>query len=260
MTGLKNPGNRQFLRQDDIAQLVDRLFFFVSLGIFQFFDAIENLSKIARRIDGEFVTDICLQFSRKLNPEYGRFAFQIEVAVFDEFSQRDDLLFLRGIDTANHRGDSLVLKFYDHRSLDVGSRRNHARRVVDFCFECSPVAQDILCAHENVCIEIDYFLTQLTIKPGHDGNHEDQHRYAQHHTENRDQCDDREKRALRFQVAQRQKKTKRQFQFGVSVAANGLEFNRARYSESACAFSSSSVTNSSAEACVASRSIGAARL
>ena len=60
MTSLKNPGHRQFLRQDDIAQLVDRLFVFVSLGIFQFLDAIENLSKIARRIDGDFVSDVCL--------------------------------------------------------------------------------------------------------------------------------------------------------------------------------------------------------
>ena len=184
MTCLKNTSNSQFFRQDYVAQLIDRFFFLFSLGIFQFFDAIENLSKIARRIDCDFVPDVCLQFSRKLNPKYGRFAFQIEIAVFDEFSQRDDLLFFCGIDTANHWGDSLVLKFDDHRSLDVGSRRNHARRVVDFCFEYSPVAQHVLRAHENVCIEIDHFLTQLTIEPGHDRNHQDQHCYAQHHAEN----------------------------------------------------------------------------
>src|SRR6266508_3309461 len=109
-------------------------------------------------------------------------------------------------------------------------------------------------------IEIDDFLTQLAIKPGHDRDHEDQHRYAEHHSDDRNQGDDREKGALRFQIPQRQEKTKRKVQFGISVAANSVEFNRRLYSESAYAFSSSNVTNSSAEACVASRSTGAARL
>ena len=75
---------------------------------------------------------------------------------------------------------------------------------------------------ENVRVEIDHFLAQLTIEPGHDRDHENQHRHAEHDAENGDQCDDREKRALRFQIAQREEKTKRQFQFGVSVAANAL--------------------------------------
>src|SRR5262249_8949226 len=53
--------------------------------------------------------------------------------------------------------------------------------------------------------------------------------------------------------------------FGLSVAANSFWFNRGSPELcgayfSAWAFSSSSVTNSSAEACVASRSTGAARL
>jgi hypothetical protein len=86
VTGLKDAGNCQFFGQDDIAQLVDRFLFFVALGILQFFDAIENLSKIARRINRDLVADIRLQFSRELNPEHCRFAFQVEVAVFDEFS------------------------------------------------------------------------------------------------------------------------------------------------------------------------------
>src|SRR5437667_8275861 len=128
MTCLKNTSNGQFFRQDYLAQLINRFFFFLSLGIFQLFNAIENLSKIARRIDCDFVPDVYLQFSRKLNPKYGRFALQIEIAVFDEFSQRDDLLFFCWIDTANHWGDSLVLKLYVHLSLDVDSRRKHARR------------------------------------------------------------------------------------------------------------------------------------
>jgi len=53
----------------------------------------------------------------------------------------------------------------------------------------------------------------------------------------------------------------------LSVAANSMGFNRGRSAEvllglryGACAFNSSSVTNSSAEACVASDAQGAARL
>src|SRR6266508_240952 len=101
MTGLKDAGNSQFFRQDDVTQLVDRLFFFVSLGILEFFDAVEDLAKIAWRIDRDLITDVRLQFTRELDPDPGRFAFQIELAVFDKFSQRNDLLFLSGIDTAN---------------------------------------------------------------------------------------------------------------------------------------------------------------
>jgi len=91
--------------------------------------------------------------------------------------------------------------------------------VVDFRFEPAPVAQDVFCGHENVRIEIDHFLAQLAIEPGHDRNHQNQHRHPEHHAEHRNQCDDGEKRALRFQISQCQKKTKRQFQFGDTVAA-----------------------------------------
>src|SRR2546428_9509760 len=101
MSSFKNGGDSQFFPQADVTQLVDRLFFFVSLGILEFFDAIEDLAKIAWRIDRDFITDVRLQFTRKLNAEHGRFAFQVELAVFDEFSQRDDLFFLYGIDATN---------------------------------------------------------------------------------------------------------------------------------------------------------------
>ena len=57
MTSLKNAGDSQFFREDDVAQLVDRFFFFVALRVFEFLNAIEDLAKIAGRIDGELVTD-----------------------------------------------------------------------------------------------------------------------------------------------------------------------------------------------------------
>ena len=57
MTGLKNAGDGQFLRENHVAQFVDRFFFFFALGVFQFLNAIENLTKITRRIDRDLVTD-----------------------------------------------------------------------------------------------------------------------------------------------------------------------------------------------------------
>ena len=61
-------------------------------------------------------------------------------------------------------------------------------------------------------VEIDHLLAQFPIESGHDRNYKDQHRHAEHHTNDRDQCDDREKCALRFQIPQRQEKTKRKLQ------------------------------------------------
>ena len=69
-------------------------------------------------------------------------------------------------------------------------------------------------------IEIDHLLAQLPVEPGHYRNHKNQHCHAEHHTQNGDQCDDREKRPLRFQIPQRQEKTKWKLQFASSVAAN----------------------------------------
>jgi hypothetical protein len=222
MAGFKNAGDRQLLWQDYVAQLIDRFFFVLSSRVLQLFDGIENLPEIPRRIDCQLVADVDLQFSGELNPKYGRIAFQIKLAELDEFFQRNHFLLFRRIDTAHQRREPPVLKFHDHRSLDIGSRRDDARRLVDFRFEGSPVAQHVFGSHENMRIELDHFLAQLAIEPGHDRNHEDQHRHPEHHAEHRNQCDDGEKRALRFQISQRQKKTKRQFQFGVSVAANPL--------------------------------------
>ena len=47
VTGFKDAGNRQFFRQDYIAQFVD-YFFFLPFGVLEFFDGIENLAEIAR--------------------------------------------------------------------------------------------------------------------------------------------------------------------------------------------------------------------
>ena len=102
----------------------------------------------------------------------------------------------------------------------------HARRFIDFGLECSPVAEHVLGSDQNVRIEIDDFLTQLPIESGHDRNHKDQHGHAEHHANDRDQCDDGEKCTLRFQIPQRQEQTKRKLQFVLSVAANSMGFNR----------------------------------
>ena len=57
MASFKDASNSQLFRQDHIAQLIDRLFFLLAFGVFQFLNAIENLAKIAWRIDRDLVTD-----------------------------------------------------------------------------------------------------------------------------------------------------------------------------------------------------------
>ena len=58
MAGLENAGDGQFLRQNNIAQFVDRFLLFLALRVLEFFNAIENFAEIARRIDGDLVADI----------------------------------------------------------------------------------------------------------------------------------------------------------------------------------------------------------
>ena len=228
VAGLKNTGDGEFFRENHLSQLVDCFFLFFALGVLQFFNAVEHLTKITRRIDGYLVAYACLKFSGELNPEHGRFAFQIKFAVFNEFSQRNDFFFLLGINAPHERCEPPVLKFYDHWALNEGCRCDNARCVVDLCFECPPITQDVLGTHENVCIEINHLLAQLAVESGHYRDDENQHRHAQHHPEHRDQCDDREKCALRFQIPQRQEKAKWQVQFAPSVAAKSAGFKRTR--------------------------------
>ena len=86
--------------------------------------------------------------------------------------------------------------------------------------------QNVLSADENVRIEIDHLLPKFAIEPGHDRDDENQDRDAERDAENRDQRDDGKKRALRFQIPQRQEKTKRQFQFADTVAVFRSVFQR----------------------------------
>ncbi len=226
MAGLENPGDSQLFRENHVAQFVDRFLFFFALRILKFLNAVEDLAEIAGRINCHLIAYADAEFSRQLNPEHCRFAFEIEFPNFDELLQGNHFLFLLGIDTPNHRCEPPVVKFGNHRALHIRSGGNHARSLVDFRLERSPIAHDILRGDENVGVKIDYFLPQLAIKPGHNRNHEDKHHHAEHYANDRDQCDDRQKCALRLQVPERQEKTKRQFQFALSVAANSLEFNR----------------------------------
>src|SRR4029077_2921548 len=147
---------------------------------------------------------------------------------FDEFLEWYDFLFLLGINTANQRCEPPVVEFYNHRSLHKRGRGDYARRFIDFGLERAPLVEHVLGSDQNVRIKIDDFLPQLPIESGHDRNHKDQHGHAEHYANDRDQGDDREKCTLRFQIPQRQEKTKRKLQFVLSVAANSTGFKRGR--------------------------------
>ena len=94
-----------------------------------------------------------------------------------------------------------------------------------FFLELAPIAHDVLAFHENMRVEINYLLPQLAIETGHHRDHKNEHRHAERHADDRDQSDDGEECALRFQITQRQKKAERQFQVAVMLAANATVYN-----------------------------------
>src|SRR5207244_8751671 len=120
---------------------------------------------------------------------------------------------------------TLVVEVAYDRALHELLRRIHVRRAVNLLLKRSPVAHDVLAFHENVRVEINYLLPQLTIETGHYRNHENQHSHAERDAHNRDQSDDGEKCAFRFEITQRQEKAERQFQVAVMLAANAAVYN-----------------------------------
>src|SRR5262249_7268840 len=211
--------------KDDITQFVDGGFGLRALCVLEFFYSVQNLAKIPRRIDGQFVAHVDSQNAGKIASEHGRLAIEIELSFFNESADRDHF-FLRGqVDSANHRRQSLILEFHNHRALDKGRGRDHVRRVRDLFLQRAPVTQNVLTLDENVCVEIDDFLAQLAIESGHYRNHKNHHGHAQGHTDDRDQRDDGKKGAFGFEITQREKKTERQFQIAVMLAVNLSDYN-----------------------------------
>jgi len=140
---------------------------------------------------------------------------------------RNYFFFLSGIDSPHHRRQSLVLKLGNDWALHERRSRDHVRRVVDLLLKCSPVTHHVLAFHENVRVEINDLLSQLAIETGHHRDHENQHRYTERHADDRDQRDNGKKSAFRFEITQRQKKTERQFQVAVTLAAKASLYNLA---------------------------------
>src|SRR5262249_15920573 len=69
--GLENPGDGKFLRQNNVAQFVERLLFVVPLCVLQAFNPVENLAEISRRVNGELVADVHPQNAREIAAEHG---------------------------------------------------------------------------------------------------------------------------------------------------------------------------------------------
>src|ERR1017187_7086082 len=226
MAGLENAGEGQFFRQNHVAQFIDRFFFFHAFSVLELLNSIQDLTKIARRINRDLVADFDAQLSRKLNAQHGRLAFKIQFPLLNELAQRNDFLFLFRIDATDHRREPAIFEFDDNGALNEGRGRDHAGRMVEVRLERPPVVQNVFADHENVGVEIDHLLPQLAIEPSHHRDDEDEHGYTERHPQDRDQCNDREKGALRFQIPQCEEKTKRQFQFADTVAVNSLLFNR----------------------------------
>src|SRR5262249_27046475 len=114
MAGCKNSDARELFRKNPVAQFVDGFFFFFALGVLQFLNAVQDLTEIARRVNCHLIADAGAEFSRELNPEHGRFTFEIELSVLYEFLQRNDFLLLPGINTADYRRHPPAIELDDY--------------------------------------------------------------------------------------------------------------------------------------------------
>src|ERR1700736_1724346 len=162
MPGLEDSGHRQLFWQNDVAELVDGSFLFVPFGVLEFLNTVEDLTEISGRIDGQLFADTDLQFARDVDPENDRFAVEIQFALLNELSQRNDAFLLFWINAANHRRESTLLEFDDYRALHIRRARNHARHAVDLLFQRAPVVQDVFARDQNVGVEIDDLLPQFS--------------------------------------------------------------------------------------------------
>ena len=132
LASLENAGNGEFFREHDFTQVIDRFLFLRALLLVEDFQLVEDLAQVARRINSELVAHREAELLGQIDADYGRIALEIELAQLNEFADRNHLLFLRGINPADHRRETPVLKFHDHGPLDVGCGRDHAGSVADF--------------------------------------------------------------------------------------------------------------------------------
>ena len=109
-----------------------------------------------------------VEFARELDAEDCVVAIQIELAVDDEFLQRDDLLFFLRINPADERREPAIFELHDHRPLHVWRSRDHAWRIADLDREIAPIVEHGLRCDQNVGVKIDHLLPQLAIEPSHD--------------------------------------------------------------------------------------------
>src|SRR5206468_12785403 len=99
--------------------------------------------------------------------------------------------------------------------------------VIYLYLQLPPVAHNVLAFHDYVRVEVYYLLPQLAIETGHHRNHENEHGHNERNADDRDQGDDGKKGAFRFEITQREKKTERQFQVAVMLAAKVSVYNPA---------------------------------
>src|SRR5215472_16856634 len=71
-----------------------------------------------------------------------------------------------------------------------------------------PVVNDLVAANHDVRIEPNDLPLEFSLKAGHHRDDDNKYTDSEDNSENRDQCDDGEKSALRLQVAQREEVSK----------------------------------------------------
>jgi hypothetical protein len=126
-----------------------------------------------------------------------------------EITERGDGRFRLGVDGADFRGEAASHELGEHGALDEGGHAGHAFDAADFFRLGGPVVEDGFAAGHEMGVEAEDFAAQFLFEAGHDRDDKDQHHDAEGNAQNGNDCDEAEKRALRFQVAQGEKEAER---------------------------------------------------
>jgi hypothetical protein len=199
-SGFKNTGNGEFLGQYHRFQVCEGLFVGgILLGAVQFID---DFADVARGEDGDPVAHHHTEFSGEGGAKERLVTVEVECADLDGAADIADANLAFGIDSADLRGEPAALEFDENRALDEGGGCHDARGFADRFFQRTPAFEVGVGENHEMRVESEDLFAQLVVEPGHYREHDDEHRDAERHPENRDQGDGGHKGALRFEIAQ----------------------------------------------------------
>src|SRR5208337_263537 len=200
--GVKHPRNSDLHRKNELPHPLQVLFIIcLALGIIE---SLLELSHVVRRIDFQRITYVNAKRGRQLRTYDAVISTQIKFSGDQELLQiRNRLLQIR-IDSAQPRNGSMVLELNDDATLSKRSSCDYSLGFLGVIQDLAPVIHDFVAAYQYIGIEPDDLPLELPFKTSHHRDHNNQYADPKDHAQDRDQCNQRNKGALRLQVAQRQ--------------------------------------------------------